>query len=725
MAITLGNFSSVNGRNVLTGLSGSGLDTEGLINGLVQAKSLPKVALEDSIELNNSKVGAYTQLRSILSNLKDAANFLRNPAGVQNEADNVFKYRNATLTSNTAISASTYLSVAAEPGASVQNYSISEITSLARVTKQRTGTFSIASADNVVVTAAGQPGFFKAGTVTINGADITLDAGDTLNNVVAKFNNAKATTGIEASIIQSGTSAYTISFSATSAGTAAAFDLNSGSTVTADPDGVLDFISRNNVLSNGTFNSSISGWTDASLGTGIISHNGAGAMQLDGDGAGGNEAFAQQAMTTEIGKSYTVTATLADLTSSAYIRIGTDGDVSNPNNFDIENYEVAADGTVSFTFTATSTTTYLTINSDTNTDSFTVDDISVMDNTVGAVSTTQAATDAEFVIDGVTITRDSNTITDVIDGLTFNLLQTTPALTTIDVGIDADTSLPVSGATNFISAFNDLRVFVAEQTSTKEDGTFNEEAYLASANILRTLTSSLATELSRTVSGAGTYTTLAELGITFADLPESDDTVATSNILNIDEEKFRAALANSFESVEKVFGFSFTTTNSDLAVFRFSNSVTASSISLNIDPGTQTYQATVGGQTYNLTASTVGASGYTLKGQDGTPLEGLTLIYANTTATTANITFSQGIANRIFNDLDAILDEQDGQLQLEIDALGDANDRAETQIERIDDFIERYRDQLVTKFSALESLLSSLNTLLDSLDAQQQALYGN
>ena len=87
MVINLGNFSTQNGRTILTGTSGSGLDTQSLINDLATARELPKIQLEDRIELNSNKIDAYGDLRTILDNLRDAANFLRNPAGVQNDAD--------------------------------------------------------------------------------------------------------------------------------------------------------------------------------------------------------------------------------------------------------------------------------------------------------------------------------------------------------------------------------------------------------------------------------------------------------------------------------------------------------------------------------------------------------------------------------------------------------------------------------------------------------------
>ena len=180
-----------------------------------------------------------------------------------------------------------------------------------------------------------------------------------------------------------------------------------------------------------------------------------------------------------------------------------------------------------------------------------------------------------------------------------------------------------------------------------------------------------------------------------------------------------------FESVAALFGFSYTTTNSSVAVFESSNNTTASTFAIDIDPGAEKFQATVDSVTYDFTATSLGTSGYSLKGPDGSPLEGLTLIYASTTAGTGTVTLSQGIADRIFILVDGALDEQEGQLELEIDAIEDNTDRLESEIERIEDQVERFRESLIAKFSALEALLSNVNTLLDSLDAQQQAVFSS
>ncbi len=52
----------------------------------------------------------------------------------------------------------------------------------------------------------------------------------------------------------------------------------------------------------------------------------------------------------------------------------------------------------------------------------------------------QKSQSAEFTLDGVALTRNTNDISDVLTGVTFDLLQPTPAGTTLNISIDTDTS---------------------------------------------------------------------------------------------------------------------------------------------------------------------------------------------------------------------------------------------------------------------------------------------
>ncbi len=332
--IQLGNLFTSNGKKILSG-GASGLDVEGLVNGLAEAKRLPAVVLEGKIEQNSKVSSALQEMKQLLDDFQDAANFLRNPPGVQNSADNIFEFRTGSVASNTSVAGSNYLSVTAEPGASVANYEL-EITTLATRNVQTTDTFAAADTGASVVGGAGP---FNAGTLLLGASStpITLNAGDTLGEVVGKINAVSDTSGIEASAIKISNGNYRISFKAKETGTASNYDI-------------------------------------AAI---------------------------------------------------------------NPGMFNV---------------------------------GFAVQDMAV---------------DAQIEFDGSTITRGSNSIDDIVEGVTFNLLQQTPGGTTLDVSIEPDPELAKQGILNFVDSYNAFRLFVARQSETGADGKPLDTAVLVNNQAMR------------------------------------------------------------------------------------------------------------------------------------------------------------------------------------------------------------------------------------------------
>lgn len=587
--VQLGNFFSSNGKTVLGGVGGSGIDTKSLIEGLATAKRVPAVKLEDKVKVNESRTTALKEFQTLLSKLKDSANFLRNPPGVQNASDNVFEYTSATVASSTSVVASTYLSASAAPGATPQNYTINEITSVARAKKQTTGNFVIADTDTKVVYTTPGAGQFGAGTFTFKGKSITLADGDSLATVVSKFNQVSDDTGVTAGIVQVADGTYRISFTATSTGTDANFDF----------------------------------------------------------GAAGD-------------------ATTDSVTSGAAL-------LSN------------------ITFT-----------------------------------TTQAASNAVFKVDNVEITRQTNSVADVIDGVTFNLNQIMPGGTTLDITVSADQQIAKNGVINFVNAYNDLKIFFSKQTQLDEDGTVSKDAVLNSDPVLRSTMNNVSAELSSIVDGlTGDYARLGDLGITFIDLPASADNPFTRNILTVDEGKLASALSTDFNAVRKVFEFSFTSNNADLTVFSRTNALNINDFTLNLNPATNTYEATYTKNsvttTIQLDGTALSGGGYTLKGRSGTVLEGLTMVYGGSTAATITVKATQGIGDAVFNIANETLKENTGSLAADLTSISDNTKRLNEEIAKIDEQIERYRNQLLDKFGSLEAAISKVNSLLEALDAQAKA----
>lgn len=344
------------------------------------------------------------------------------------------------------------------------------------------------------------------------------------------------------------------------------------------------------------------------------------------------------------------------------------------------------------------------------------------------VSTTQPARNAVFTIDTVTVERESNSVNDLIDGMTFTLRQETPPGTTVAVAVAPDTDIVKTAITNFADVYNEFRVFIAQQSELGDDGLAKESAVLNNNGTLRSIAASIAAEMTSVVAGitGGNPSRFADIGINFTDYAGDTETPLTRNIIQINEEKLNAALASDFEGVRGLFEFSMTSDNPDLIVFSRTNALNATDITLTIDRTNGTYAASYIDKagvtrTANFTATAIaGTDGITLTGEAGSGLEGLQFIYSSADDAVVNIALSQGIGDRVFNSLQSALNVG-GSVESEITGITESSKRFTAEITRIDEQIVRYREQLQVQYAALESALSRANQILQVLDAQVQA----
>lgn len=346
-------------------------------------------------------------------------------------------------------------------------------------------------------------------------------------------------------------------------------------------------------------------------------------------------------------------------------------------------------------------------------------------------NTSQTAQNARFTIDNVVVEREQNTVSDLIDGLSFTLKRATPEDgTAINVAVVPDESLVKNAITQFVDAYNEFRIFASKQIEVGDDGMLVEGAVLSANQAMRSVISRVGSEIATVVAGitGGNPSRLADIGLDFGDYSGDDETPFTRNVLQINEEKLTAALSSNFEGVMGLFQFQMTSDNPSLTIFKRTNGLNVSNFTLNIDRTNEVYTASYVDaygvtQTTNLKAAAIsGGSGITLAGDPNSPLAGLELIFASAdTTATINVNVSQGVGDRLFNALDEMLKSDGGVVTQEIETLKDANSRYKTEITRIDEQISRYREQLQAQYAALEAALSQANRLLQMLDAQQQA----
>ncbi len=159
--------------------------------------------------------------------------------------------------------------------------------------------------------------------------------------------------------------------------------------------------------------------------------------------------------------------------------------------------------------------------------------------TAPAVTTTQAATNAAFTIDGLSITRQSNTINDALKGVTFTLGKSGGASESLAIGNDlANAQGRLEG---FLGAYNDIASMVNAQLTPSSVG--SRSGTLASDESLREVQQRLQDIVASSVSGSGGVRSLADLGLH----TQKDGT------LTVDAATFNAAVARDPTAVNALF----------------------------------------------------------------------------------------------------------------------------------------------------------------------------
>ena len=166
------------------------------------------------------------------------------------------------------------------------------------------------------------------------------------------------------------------------------------------------------------------------------------------------------------------------------------------------------------------------------------------------------AQNAVLTVDGVTINKESNSISGVIPGVDFELLKTTSS--PASVAVTRDSSAITTLVQNFVKNFNDLNKTF--QDTTAYNPATKQGAVLQGDATLRVLQSQIRAVLNTPVSNTGgTLTTLSQIGLTF----QKDGTMA------LDTTRLNAAITKNPNDVARLFA---TVGNSSDPLISYSNS---------------------------------------------------------------------------------------------------------------------------------------------------------
>jgi flagellar hook-associated protein 2 len=151
----------------------------------------------------------------------------------------------------------------------------------------------------------------------------------------------------------------------------------------------------------------------------------------------------------------------------------------------------------------------------------------------------QDAGNATFSVNNVAVTSQTNTVADVIPGVTLQLLKKDPAAT-VNVAVAVDQQAGKDQIEAFVTAFNDLMSFVSDQAKSATAG---DQSSIGRDALLRALRTDLRTALNDKYAVGGTYDYLSQVGIGFT----------RDGKLNFDGNKYDEATKNGTGEVLKLF----------------------------------------------------------------------------------------------------------------------------------------------------------------------------
>ncbi|MFB6452465.1 flagellar filament capping protein FliD [Bradyrhizobium tunisiense] len=309
----------------------------------------------------------------------------------------------------------------------------------------------------------------------------------------------------------------------------------------------------------------------------------------------------------------------------------------------------------------------------------------------------QEAQSAEFTLDGISMTRDTNDITDVLSGVTFSLLQATPDGTSLNISIETDTSQIQAALETFVTNYNAFRDEVIAQQATTTDGTADSSAVLFGDGTMRNIMDALQNALNSTVGGM----TMADLGLSFNE----------KNELELDTSTLSEILSTNLSGVTKLLSAQTTTSSSQLSVVNTGTSPQSFTLELTVDSDGKLSSASVGGDSSLFTVS-----GTTIIGASGSIYAGMAFTYSGSTSQSITVTSSTGIASQIYQ-LAKDYSSSTGALQTQITSLTTRDEELQQRVDDINSAAATLQSQLQTQYAKYQAAIESASSTLDYLKA--------
>ncbi len=644
--------------------SDSDIDWDALIESMVAAYESKADTIESKIEDNETTIAAYEEMQSLLQDIIDAADALRGTDSSLTANDDAFSLREAYLTSNGDVDAESAIVVTADGDANIDTYDV-QILQLATTEKVSSNEYEDSSSE------LGLSGTFSIQLDGYESADIDVTEDMSLADIADEINELSDTTGVQASVLQVDDDTYELILTGTDTGEAISMVAVSG-----------DDIAQSLGLSDDTVTSD--DFEDSST---ALGYTGTLTVQLDGGDSADIDVTEDMSLA-DVADAINAQTDTTGVTASVVESTDDDGNTT----YSLSLTSDTDGGSIELTSVTTTTT-------DEDDNETTTDDIvDALGLTATFTNVLQEEQGSIMTIDGVTITRDSNTIDDAIDGITFQLYQETGEDASISVEISNDLSSIESEIVDLVDAYNAYREWAITQQEVSSDGTASDDATLFGDSLLRSANSVISDALSTMFDD----TSMALLGLSYDE----------NNYLELDEDTLDDALLNDLDAVEDLLMFTSTSTSDDVAVLSRNSSMPSElTIEITCDDDGDMTSVTVNGE-----EGLFEVDGSRIIGVDGTEYEGITLVFTGTESQTVSMTFSMGIIEQLYTGLDDYADDDDGYLQTAIDNLSDTNDDLQDEYDEIISNGEDYEERLTEKYADYQSSIEEAESTISYLE---------
>jgi flagellar hook-associated protein 2 len=330
---------------------------------------------------------------------------------------------------------------------------------------------------------------------------------------------------------------------------------------------------------------------------------------------------------------------------------------------------------------------------------------------------TQNAQNSQVKVDGFPsasnawIERSSNSLSDVIEGLTLNLKGT--GTTTVSTQVDKEAVK--ENVRTFVDKVNEVRQFILDVTK------FNATAKKASVLTGNYGVQLISTRLKELVAGKGAgfdynddaISVLSQIGIT----TDASEDSASRGLLLLDEEILDEALNANPDALAQLLSADYVggSNSSNFTYYSHVDKLTKAGtydLSYTVNGSGEITGATINGRPVAVDNTT-----HEITGLHGNPEGGLVIKVTNLTAGaySGEVRLKQGKAGQLAESLKDLTSSTSGPLHILEDNYQDIMDNIDKKIEREETRITALEEHLRERYARLEALLGNYNNISTSL----------